>query len=61
MLEEKVRNQKRQLPVFNTMAKPGLDDEESYGSEKKDGNRKHYAFTYQGKYKRSKKACHETS
>ena len=29
MLEKKLRNQKRQFSVFNTAAKPGLDDEES--------------------------------
>ena len=29
MLENKLRNQKRQFSVFNTAAKPGLDDEES--------------------------------
>ena len=34
MLENKVRNQKRQLSVFNTAVKPGLDDEESGGSDK---------------------------
>ena len=34
MLEEKVINQKRQMSVFNTVDKPGLEDEESYGSDK---------------------------
>ena len=29
MFEKKVRNQKMQLLVYNTVAKPGLDDEES--------------------------------
>ena len=33
MLEKKVRNQRRQLLVFNTAAKPGLDNEESDGSD----------------------------
>ena len=41
MLEKKVRNQRRQLLVFNTAAKPGSDNEESDGSDKEDGNRKH--------------------
>ena len=31
MLENNVSNQKRQLSVFNTEAKPGSDDEEFYG------------------------------
>ena len=56
MLEKKVRNQRRQLLVFNTAAKPGSDNEESDGSDKEDGNRKHYTLTRQGKSKRSKKA-----
>ena len=34
MLEEKVINQKRQMSVFNTVDKPGLEDEESDGSDK---------------------------
>ena len=55
MLEKKVRNQKRQLSVFNNMAKPGSDDNESDGSEKEDGNRKHSTLNRQGKPKRSKK------
>ena len=41
MLEKKVKNQKRQLLVFNTADKPGSNDEESDGSEKEYGNRKH--------------------
>ena len=56
MLDKKVRNQKRQLLVFNTVAKPGLDDEESDGSDKEDGNRKHFNLTCQGESKRSNKA-----
>ena len=56
MIEKKVRNQNRQLLVFNTTDKPGSDDEESDGSGKEDGNRNHSALTRQGKSKRSKKA-----
>ena len=56
MLEKKVRNQKRQMLVFNTVAKPGLDDEESDGSDKEDGNRKDFNLTCQGESKRSNKA-----
>ena len=46
MLEKKLRNHKRQLLVSNTAAKPSLDDEESDGSEKEDGNRKHSDLTH---------------
>ena len=56
MLEKKVSNQKRQLLVFNTAAKPGSDDEELYRLEKEYGNSNHSALTRQGKSKRSKKA-----
>ena len=41
MLEKKVRKQKSQMSVFNTADKPGSNDEESDGSEKEYGNRKH--------------------
>ena len=61
MLDKKVSNQKRQMTVFNTAAKPGLDGEESDGSCKEDGNRKHSALTHQGKPKHSKKAWHGTA
>ena len=60
MLEKKFKNQKRQLTVFNNTAKPGLDDEESDGLDKEDGNSKHSTLTHQGKSKRFKKAWHET-
>ena len=56
MLQKKVSNHKRQLPSFNTVAKLVLDDEESDGSDKEDGNRKHSTLTRQGKSKRSKTA-----
>ena len=55
MLKKKVRNQKRQLSVFNTTAKPGSENEESGVSEKEDGNRKHSALTRQEKSKHYKK------
>ena len=42
--------------VFNTATKPGLDDEESNGSEKEDYNGKYSDLTQKGKYKRSKNA-----
>ena len=60
MLEKKVGNQKRQLSVFYSSAKPGTDDKELDGSEKEDGNRKNSYFTCQGTYKRPKKAWHRT-
>ena len=56
MLEKKVGNKKRQLSFFNTTAKTSSYDEDSYGLEKEDGNRKHSALTCQGKSKRSKTA-----
>ena len=56
MLEKKLRNHKRQLLLFNTAAKPGLDNEESDDSDKEDGNKKHSDLTHQGKSKRSKKS-----
>ena len=56
MLEKKVRNKKSQLSVFNTIDKPGSDNEESYGLEKEDGNNKYSTLTREGEYKRSKKA-----
>ena len=56
MLENKVRNQKRQLLDFDTAAKPGSDYKESDGSEKEYRNRKNSTLIYQGKSKRSKKA-----
>ena len=56
MLEKKVRNQKRLMLVFNTAANPGLDDDDSYDSDKEDGNRKHYDLACQLNYKRSNKA-----
>ena len=34
MLENKIRNQKRQIPAFDIADKPGSNDEESDGSEK---------------------------
>ena len=57
MLEENVKNQKRKMLVFNTEPKPGSDNEESDGSGKEDGNRKHSTLTRQGKSKRSRKVC----
>ena len=48
MLEKKVRNQERQMSVFNTSDNTGSDDEDSDGSEKEDGNRKYSALTRQG-------------
>ena len=56
MLEKKIRNHKRQLSVFNTVAKPGSDDEEPNVSDKEGGNMKHSAFNRKGTYKSSKKA-----
>ena len=56
MLEKKVRNKKMQMSDFNTEAKTGSDDEESDGSEKEYGNRKHSTLTCQGKFKHSTKA-----
>ena len=56
MLEKKVRNQKRQILVFSTAAKPGSDNEELDGFEKEDGNRKHSVVIRQGESQRSKKA-----
>ena len=56
MLEKMVRNQNKQLSIFNTTDKPVLYDEEPYGLGKEDGNSKHSALTRQGKAKRSKKA-----
>ena len=47
MLENKARNQKRQMLVFNNTAKPGSDDEESDVSEKEYGNLKHDDLTRQ--------------
>ena len=60
MLENKIRINKRQLLVFNTVAKPVLDDKESNDSDKEYGNMNHYALTCQGKSKRSKKGWHGT-
>ena len=56
MIEKKFRNHKRQMSVFNTAAKPGLDYEELDGLAKEDGNRKHSALTRPIKYKHYKKA-----
>ena len=42
------------------MDNPGSDDEELYGSDKEDENRKHSAFTCQGKSKCFNKAGHGT-
>ena len=56
MLENNVRNQKRQLLVFNTLAMTGSDNEESDVSDKKYGNRKNSVLTCQGKSKHYKKA-----
>ena len=56
MLDKKVRNQKKQMPDFNTAAKTGSYNEDSDGLDKEDGNMKHYTLTCKGKYKRSKKA-----
>ena len=56
MLEKKVSNQKRQLLVFNTAAKPGSDNEDSDGSKKEERNRNHSVLTRQGRSKRSRKA-----
>ena len=55
MLEKKVRNKKMQLSVFNTAANHGSYNEESYDSEKEDGNRNYSAFTRQGKSKGSRR------
>ena len=55
MLEKKVSNQKRQFLVFNNVDKPGSDNEDSYDSDKEDGNRKHSALNRQVKYKCPKK------
>ena len=56
MLENKVRNQERQMSVFNTAAKSGSEDGDSDGSEQEYGNRKYYALTRQGKSNCSNKA-----
>ena len=56
MLENKFRNQNKQFLVFNNLSKSGLYDEDSDGSDKKDGNRKRSALTRQGKSTCSKKA-----
>ena len=61
MLDKKVSNQKRQMTVFNTAAKPGLDGEESDSSCKEEGNRKHSTLTHQGNPTHSKKAWHGTA
>ena len=55
-----MKNQKRQLAVFNTASNTGLDKEDSYVLEKVEGNHKHSAMPCQGKYKFSKKAWHGT-
>ena len=60
MIEKDIRNQKRQLSVYNTAANPGSDDEESDGLEKEYGNRKHCNLTRKVKSKSSKKAWHGT-
>ena len=49
ILENKFSNQKMQLSVFNTVVKPGSDNEESDGLDKEDGNREHSVLTRQGK------------
>ena len=53
MIEKKFMNQKRHLLVFNNASKPGSYNEDSDGSDKEYGNRKHSALTRQGKSKRS--------
>ena len=56
MLKKNVRNQKRQMSVFNTADKPGSDDEESDRLEREDINRNQSALTRQVKYKSYNKA-----
>ena len=61
MLEKKVRIQKRQLYVLNTVVKPGSDNKESDDPNKEYGNRKYYALNRKINSKRSKKALWDAS
>ena len=56
MLENKVRNQKRQLSVFNTAAKSVSDNEEPDDWDKEADNKDHSTLTRQGNSKCSKRA-----
>ena len=48
------------MSVFNTAAKPGSGNEESYDSDKEDGNRNHSVLTCKVNSKRFKKALYGT-
>ena len=56
MLENKVRNKKRQLLVLSTSSKPDSCNEESDDSDNKYGNRMQSTLTHQGKSKQPKNA-----